>query len=442
MNYKYSIFNSIVPYQEIYALFNSFSGKVIFIEPALREILQKSIQNDVNELRQVHPAFYKHLYEEGFLVDERYDEVDAVKRLSKSIDEDESSFLLIINPTLNCNFQCWYCYESHIRGSRLSPEIIRRINAFITTTANRNEMKMLSISFFGGEPLLNFKRDNIPILEHFRKTFAVRDIDYSISYTTNGYLINGYFINYFTSNNLKCSFQITLDGCKDDHDNVRYVNNKKGSYDKIIENIKVLIHNKFPVTLRINYTAENIENIYKIAGNLTDIEVPLRKKYLVFDFQRVWQDKNKSVDIQNVLLRNVNIIRERGFDVVLRAYTPNNVVDSCYADRCNSAVINYNGDIFKCTARDFTKANREGFLNESGELVWENGNFERRMNAKFKNKSCLSCRILPLCNGGCSQHALEHYGKNYCIFSWDESEIDNVVTNKIEEMVNAHQATV
>ena len=106
MNYKYSIFNSIVPYQEIYALFNSFSGKVIFIEPALREILQKSIQNDVNELRQVHPAFYKHLYEEGFLVDERYDEVDAVKRLSKSIDEDESSFLLIINPTLNCNFQC------------------------------------------------------------------------------------------------------------------------------------------------------------------------------------------------------------------------------------------------------------------------------------------------------------------------------------------------
>lgn len=114
---------------------------------------------------------------------------------------------------------------------------------------------------------------------------------------------------------------------------------------------------------------------------------------------------------------------------------PNNVVNSCYADKRNSVVINYNGDIFKCTARDFTKAAREGYIDEQGELVWENDSLERRMNIKFKNKPCLSCKILPICNGGCSQHAMENLGKDYCMYDGDEAEKDKVVSAKISEIM-------
>ncbi len=109
---------------------------------------------------------------------------------------------------------------------------------------------------------------------------------------------------------------------------------------------------------------------------------------------------------------------------------------SCYADKVNSAVINYNGDVYKCTARDFLKDQREGFINEEGKLVWENGNLERRMSSKFQNPPCLRCKILPICNGGCSQHALENSGKAYCVFDGIELEKDKVVESKINEIVH------
>lgn len=113
------------------------------------------------------------------------------------------------------------------------------------------------------------------------------------------------------------------------------------------------------------------------------------------------------------------------------------VRNSCYADKRNSATINYNGDIYKCTARDFTKANRAGYINEEGELVWENDYLTKRMDVKFKNKPCLTCKIMPLCNGGCSQHALESLiqGKEYCVFNGDENEKNKVIKTKIDEIL-------
>ena len=51
-------------------------------------------------------------------------------------------------------------------------------------------------------------------------------------------------------------------------------------------------------------------------------------------------------------------------------------------------VINYNADIYKCTARDFTKQNRARYIDDEGELIWENDYLERRMVSKFQNKPC------------------------------------------------------
>lgn len=72
-------------------------------------------------------------------------------------------------------------------------------------------------------------------------------------------------------------------------------------------------------------------------------------------------------------------------------------------------------------------------------MVWEDDSLERRMNAKFKNKPCLTCKIMPLCNGGCSQHAIEHFEakEEYCVYHGDENEKMNIVKSKIDEIVTA-----
>ncbi|MCX8481481.1 MAG: SPASM domain-containing protein, partial [Sediminibacterium sp.] len=252
----------------------------------------------------------------------------------------------------------------------------------------------------------------------------------------NAYLINQEFIDYFTKNKITCSLQITLDGYKEKHDLVRFVSAKKGSYDEIIQHIKLLITNHFFVRLRVNYTDKNITDTYKISEEFLGIDKKIIDNYLMMDFHRVWQ--NDKVDDTNLILdENVEIIRDNGINVSTKN-SPNNVRDSCYADKLNSAVINYNGDIFKCTARDFTSVKRAGYINQNGELIWENDYLEKRMDAKFRNKPCLTCKIMPICNGGCSQHALEAWEngeEDYCVYHGDENEKDNVIKTKIDELL-------
>jgi uncharacterized protein len=433
---KYSRFNSILLFEEKYALYNSFNQKVIFLEEALKDILIAARSEGIEGLHEIHPTFYQYLKEHEFIISSDTDEVGRIREISKSADENGSSYLLTINPSMNCNFKCWYCYETHVKDSRLNMSMISKINKFITAIADNEGIKYFSLSFFGGEPLLHFKKDVKPIIKSFSERCNEKNIEHSISFTTNGYLVDQEFVTYFKENDLTCSLQITLDGYKLKHDLVRFINKKKGSYSEIINNIRMLITNELFVRLRINYTELNITDSYKIAEELSDLSGSIKENYLLFDFHRVWQ--NDRVDDTNILLdRNIDMIRKNGFRISGK-YSPDNVKQSCYADKRNSVVINYNGDIFKCTARDFTKEKRSGYLSDQGELIWENDHLEKRMESKFKNKLCFNCRIMPLCNGGCTQHAMEHSeGEEYCVFFGDEGEKDKVVKSKIEEILSA-----
>jgi uncharacterized protein len=430
---KFSQFNSIIPYQEKFALYNSFNQKVIFILPELKDLLNAAVFEGIDKLEEIHPTFYKYLRDQEYIINSSDDEIFKVKELSKSIDENDTSFYLTINPTMNCNFKCWYCYETHVKQSKLDIEFIDRIKKFISKTVSNNSLDTFSLAFFGGEPLLYFKKNVTPLINYFTEKCHEKNVAYNISFTTNGYLINQEFVDYFKEKNITCALQITLDGYKEEHDLVRFVSATKGSYETIIQNIRLLLQNEFFVRLRINYTDVSIVNTSKIANEFSDIPPEIRDKYLLFDYHRVWQD-DKLDDTSTILNENILSIREKGFEVT-SGYSPNNVIDSCYADKRNSAVINYNGDVFKCTARDFTTEKRAGYINEIGELVWENDYLEKRMNSKFKNKPCLTCKILPLCNGGCSQHAIEAE-EDYCVYFGDENEKDKVVKAKIEEILS------
>lgn len=426
---KLSQFNSIIPYQGEYLLYNSFSNTFLVLKSLLRDLLQAAKNEPVDELSTVHPDFYNALKQGKFIVEDALNEIEEVKKISKLIDLDESHFHLTINPTMNCNFKCWYCYETHIKKSRMSPDIINRTNAFISRTAENANLKSFNLSWFGGEPLLYYDDIVLPVIKHFSETCERNNLVKYIGFTTNGYLINEHSIKSYKEHSVTV-FQITLDGFQADHDKVRYVTNNKGSYTQIIKNIKLLILNEISVRMRINYTLKNIQKCVEIVNDFEDLTKE-EKKFVLVDFHRVWQDEG--TDNEGLAHMVLMEFKKAGFQVNSH-YSPENVTNSCYADKKNSAVINFNGDIFKCTARDFTNVKREGYIDVKGEVIWENDSLNRRLNAKFNNKPCLNCRIMPLCNGGCSQHALDHLGVDeYCVYSFDEKEKDKIVTLKFEE---------
>lgn len=428
---KLSKFNNVVPYGEKSLLYNAFSDKFILVEPKLKELFQQAKKVGLEYLKLIHPSFYEVLLRDGFVINYEVDELEEVKKLSAYVDSvSDKEYRLIINPTMNCNFKCWYCYESHIKDSKMTAQTILNIKQHIQHIVNTQKgLETFRISWFGGEPLLYYEKVIKPVAEYAIDLLEKNNIKLSSNYTTNGFLIKESMIPEFHRSNVT-SFQITLDGNREIHDTVRYVNAKKGSYDEIISNVLLLCRNKFNVSLRINYTATNLNHVEDIIDDILPLEAEFRR-YITVVFHKVWQEKANLGEKVKELNQK---FRASGFKSVYGGL-PNNVRNSCYADRKNQATINYNGEVYKCTARNFSSDTKEGVLTDDGHIIW-NQKYEDRLNVKFKNKPCLECPILPICNGGCSQKALENIGKDYCVYDFDFKRKADVILNKYDYLVN------
>lgn len=118
--------------------------------------------------------------------------------------------------------------------------------------------------------------------------------------------------------------------------------------------------------------------------------------------------------------------------MVLSNYLPCDVRNSCYGDKLNHILINYNGDVFACTARDFSQENRIGFIDANGVIHYDTDTVAKRNNLKLSKKICKSCRIAPLCGGGCKQRASESPDGDKCTFNYTDEEIDNMILDIFE----------
>lgn len=427
---KTSKFNSFFPHDNKIVGYNAYNNDFTILDPELYELFLAAERENIDELEEVHPGFYQHMQDKGFIVQTNTDEIQKVKSLVYEIDQaNNGNFHVIINPTMNCNFKCWYCYETHIKDSKMGELEIQKVLTYIRLILNQKELKQFSLSWFGGEPLLYFNKTVLPILEEVSHICKDKNIKLYSDFTTNGLLINQKLLDdclKFGVNHM----QITLDGHRERHNQVRFISKEKGSYDEIIKNIKLCLKNKIDISCRLNISKETLGDIEKIVNDFTELDV-IERKYLVFSFNQVWQEEE---DLHEEIVKVMSFFKENNFNI---NYNKNidSVRDSCYADKRNQATINYNGEVFKCTARDFNSENKEGDLQEEGLIEW-NEKFELRMNAKFKNPPCLECKILPICNGGCSQNALDNIGKDYCVNDFDENKKLEIVKSKFLVAIN------
>ncbi|ATL43494.1 radical SAM protein [Elizabethkingia sp. HX WHF] len=426
---KTSIYNNFITYDNKNVCYNLLNDKFVILEDDLKELLlAANRENNIDELKEIHPDFYEFLAEEGYIVDEEKDEFQEVVSVSKEVDDNEKQYLLFINPTMNCNFKCWYCYETHIKDSKMDNVNIEKTIQFIENIISQNnKIEDFAISWFGGEPLLYFDKVVVPILEGAKKITESSGINLITGFTTNGLLFDQKKIDFLKKYTLQ-EIQITLDGYKDNHDKIRYISETKGSFDKIIKNIILLADNQINVVVRVNCTEQNINDIDKIMSLFQKVPQSI-KKYLKFTFHKVWQlESSLEYDVRHY------IDKYKNSDFYVDGAVFDSVRGSCYADKYNQAFINYNGDVFKCSARDFESKSKLGQLEQNGTITWNEKKFIRQ-NAKFQNIPCQTCSILPVCGGGCSQVAYENLGKDYCVNDFDENKKKEIVKRVFEQKI-------
>lgn len=429
---KYSCFNSILSLShKTDLLYNSFSDSFLVVKSGFKQI----IKNDIGELEKKNSDLYLKLVETGFYVPDDVNESERLDEFSRKIMYNDSDYFIIINPTLACNFQCWYCYENHKQGSKMSEDVLNRVYLLFNNIIKENpQIKSFPIAFFGGEPLICYKSIVRPVVEYHHALCRKNNIRTAVSFTSNGGLLTAQMIEELAVYE-PVSFQITLDGAQEQHDNVRFSGNHTGSYRSILAHIKLLLQHRIFVRIRINYTAENLSSLKNIVDDIRDIPQEARA-FLEIDFHWVWQQKTLSQELGGIR-QVVDYFADNGFKVIF------NDIDllrhSCYADRKNTAVINYNGDVYKCTAHDFIPQQRDGYLDESGHIVWLNPE-GYRYTLRFKNEKCRTCRIAPLCAGGCTNYMLrkDKAGESYCLYEKEER-IDELILDRFDMYIRKGQ---
>lgn len=404
-------------------LFNAFTYSFVVINDAhfdIRNTTPEKIHKDSHQL-------YKHLTEAGIIIDDSVNELLLLQQMIKDTDDNASDYIIHINPTLDCNFNCWYCYENHIPQSRMDAYTLSATKSFISKTLNNKQIKTLELGFFGGEPIMYFRKIAQEIISHANDICVKNGQNLNVHFTSNGSLISDEQIEFLSE--YSCGFQITLDGNPNSHNATRFYKNGLGSYEIIIKNILKLINADINVIVRVNYTCDNINGLTAILDSFIDIPDRL-KEFIRFDFQQVWQDKVKN-DTDEKIRMIRNLFSSHGF-TVLTNYLPQHVRNSCYGDKTNHVLINYQGDLFGCTARDFTKENRIGYLDNQGNAHYNKEKMHIRSIAKLGKEICKKCRIAPLCAGGCRQKASEALDYEGCTMGYSKDDIDNKILDIFE----------
>ncbi|MEG1544459.1 MAG: SPASM domain-containing protein, partial [Tannerellaceae bacterium] len=224
------------------------------------------------------------------------------------------------------------------------------------------------------------------------------------------------------------SFQITLDGNEEVHNKIRHTKDGQPTFDKIIDNIKILVSHDMVVNIRLNYTNKSIPTFVDIIEEFKTLSKEENSR-ISFDFQKVWQDIS-TVTTSKKLEELRKWFKEERLSVNCSAKF---MKSRCYADKCNNLLVNYDGSVYKCSARDFNVENREGVLLTDGTIDW-NDKYKYRMSIKYGNNTCHNCSIFPICHGGCSQDKKESAFKEKCIFNYSESDKKNIIIERINEL--------
>jgi len=427
--YKLSKYNYLLEDNSKFIYFNGMTGAVFAMNFKEHQRMS-ALWEDLATFSQNYKSVFERFVEWGFFLPEDIDEIDKLRFNNKTAVFTDKFYRLIMNPTTDCIFDCWYCNQhSHDKGG-MTEEIRSKILKHIDYMVNVDRITGLHLDWFGGEPLMYFYETVVPISEYAMEMAVKNNIPFINQVTTNGYLIDEPMVKKMRDLKLHL-FQITIDGDEKRHNKIRNIHGQP-SFQRIIDNI-ILILKIIPdahITFRINFDdstlkVSNFEDVFKL------IPEQFRKKVYV-SLQRVWQtiEKNESEIENQELIRLRDSALKYGYSASESSFHAGRSV-KCYGDRLYNTVIDYDGKIYKCTARTYKEA---GHLNDNGSVKWNHDTMTRLYaRPPFENEQCLACKHLPICLGTCVQnHSGSSQKPDKCSLETAEISVDNFIKSLLK----------
>jgi uncharacterized protein len=354
---------------------------------------------------------------------------------------------LVLNVTNKCNLSCTYCYEygedklvdEATAGKALMDEKTARdsIDFLMRSSGDRPQV---SITFFGGETLLNFDAIKTAVL-YAEDQGAKNGKRVHYSLTTNATLLTDDIVDFLTTH--RFGITVSIDGDKDEQDRHRSYKSGKGSYEVIEPRIKNLIkqnkeRNGRPIGARVTVTAgaTPVVDTYRyLAGELGFDEVGFAPVTagLGRDYALGEQGYERLLHEFGVLgdeyIAAAGRGESHGFsnlgDLIRELHQGVNKAHPCGAG-LGLVGVSTEGEIGLCHRFVESKSHSIGTV-QTG--LDEKARSEFLAQAHIDKKTdCTQCFARPLCAGGCYHEAHVRYGKataanlHYC--DWIRGFID------------------
>lgn len=325
----------------------------------------------------------------------------------KKLHEIESNRASVNSITLmvcqECNLRCRYCFgeggEYNEKG-KMTYEVGKQSILF---GFENNYLGVLSVVFFGGEPLLQF--DLIKRLVAFSREEAEnRKKKVTFAITTNATLVTDEIALFLKENNFNVT--VSIDGDKEDNDKNRYYSNRQGAYDKILRGVQKMQQYGVHLSARGTVTAHNI-NMLKNWKHLVGLgfsgvhfapAVNLMEKNTLLQY---CEEDKKMVD------HFFDCLKKEDYHTVENMHNIKNYVSrihnggmrfTCCGAYVRMIAVDIKGNIYPCHRFVALKEMCIGNIFRG----WDREKCERlNENLQLSNSSCTNCWAVNLCGGGC-----------------------------------------
>jgi uncharacterized protein len=383
-------------------LYNSYSGAMVHFSPEEKEIVMTCLRRD--GIPELDHEVKKELYDNGFIVLSKINEKKRAEFLHHSMHRTDQMHLILMT-TEQCNFRCTYCYQHFVKG-KMKPEVVKGVKELVNERAKT--LSNLHISWFGGEPLLEFKT-----IEELSKSFLeaceAHDISYFADISTNAWFLTRDVFDKLISWGVR-TYMITIDGVGEMHDRTRHLAGGQGTFDRIIENLKAVKESdeEFDITIRVNFDRENMKVVSELIKFVRDHFSDDQRFGMFFRPVGKWGGKNDDeLPICNHIISNQKIwdFQEEAVQqgvsmspIVAGSMMPTASV--CYAAKPNSLVIGSDGQVYKCTTVLDEDVNKVGHIYEDGTLDLDYDKLAFWVtNGEENDSGCQSCFFRPACQG-------------------------------------------
>lgn len=345
---------------EIY-LTNSFTKAIIALEMKYQTELTALMNNGSDKVESELEHF---MFDNGFLIN--INEFSSI--IENYFSDNESVLKIVLLPTEKCNFRCVYCYEEHNYSceERFNSEAI--IEFIKSRLIIDDRIKVVSVMWFGGEPLL--KPSIIAQMnESIMNLCAAMRKSFMSGITTNGYLLDRNVFEKLNMLNVK-HYQITIDGMN--HDRFCVLPNGEGTYKTIIDNIKHISESSiddFTVVIRVNVDQTSINNkefyagLKSVIGNDKRFRISAHSIFvegekaegIAYTFDDSMLDLNKKQAIDSGLQYSDE--------------ADDNPINICYASSKNCFTFRPDGTIVKCTVALNSDFNQIGYIDDDMAVI-------------------------------------------------------------------------